>query len=84
MAKNWHWIELIGFDNKKSDYGVEDFLSRLKEDPEGVSILCSHIDFINSFDKDKGDYPLLPCYCSYSSISFLLIFVGKFLKITSL
>lgn len=66
MAKNWHWIELIGFDNKKSDYGVEDFLSRLKEDPEGVSILCSHIDFINSFDKDKGDYPLLPCYCSYS------------------
>lgn len=66
MAKNWHWIELIGFDNQKKDFGVNEFLSNLSEQPEGVSILFSHIDFVNDFQKDKGDYPLLPCDCSYS------------------
>lgn len=66
MVKNWHWIELIGFNNQKSDYGVLDFLSCLSEKPEGVSILFSHIDFINCFDKDEENYSLLPCHCSYS------------------
>lgn len=66
MRKNWHWIELIGFDNTQEDYGVSDFLSRLKEPPEGVSLLFSHIDFLNTFTRVEDDYPLRPCDCSYS------------------
>ena len=50
MRKNWHWIELIGFDNNAADLGVSAFLSRLAESPEGVSLLFSHIDFVNTFD----------------------------------
>lgn len=66
MRKNWHWIELIGFDNESVDYGVSDFLSRLKEPPEGVSLLFSHIDFLNTFTCPEDDYPLRPCECSYA------------------
>ena len=67
MVKNWHWIELIGFDNKSSDFGVESFLSRLSEQPEGVSLLFSHIDFVNDFDGGDLERELLPCDCSYSA-----------------
>lgn len=63
--KNWYWIELIGFDNTLQDYGVEQFYSKLSGEPEGFSILFSHIDFINDFDKDRDVYELLPCDCSY-------------------
>lgn len=66
MRKNWHWIELVGFDNESEDYGVSDFLSRLKEPPEGVSLLFSHIDFLNTFTRVEDDYPLRPCECSYA------------------
>ena len=69
MRKNWHWIELIGFDNTSPDYGVAAFLSRLAKAPEGVSLLFSHIDFLNTFTPD-GEYPLRPCDCSYSGHEF--------------
>ena len=69
MRKNWHWIELIGFDNTSPDYGVDAFLSRLAKAPEGVSLLFSHIDFLNTFTPE-GEYPLLPCDCSYSGHEF--------------
>ncbi len=72
MAKNWHWIELIGFDNGLSDYGVADFLSRLNEKPEGVSLLFSHIDFVNDFVYSDKEYNLLPCDCSYSGHKYSL------------
>ncbi len=64
--KNWHWMELIGFDNTVEDLGVSAFLSRLAEAPEGVSLLFSHIDFINTFKETEEEYALRPCDCSYS------------------
>ncbi len=72
MRKNWHWIELIGFDNQEKDYGVSNFLSRLNEQPEGVSILFSHIDFVNDFIASDTEYNLLPCHCSYSGHKYNL------------
>ncbi len=62
--KNWHWIELIGFDNTLPDFGVERFLTRLCELPEGISLLFSHIDFVNNFKEEE--YALEPCDCSYA------------------
>ncbi len=66
MRKNWHWIELIGFDNTAEDLGVSAFLSRLAEAPEGISLLFSHIDIINTFVPSYVEYGLRPCDCSYS------------------
>lgn len=45
--ERWYWIELIGFDNEKEDYGVGDFLGR-NVSTDGVSLLFSHIDFLFS------------------------------------
>ena len=57
--ERWYWIELIGFDNEASDFGVESFLSR-NVSTTGVSILFSHIDFVF----EEGE--LLPeTACSY-------------------
>ena len=35
------WVELIGFDNTKADYGVGDYLSRMDLKPEVVSLLLN-------------------------------------------
>ncbi len=43
--ERWYWIELIGFDNEKEDFGVGAFLSR-NVSTTGVSILFSHIDIL--------------------------------------
>lgn len=58
--ERWYWIELIGFDNEKEDFGAVDFLSR-NVSTTGVSLLFSHIDFL--FNQDKEE--LLPTACSY-------------------
>ena len=36
--ERWYWIELIGFDNESSDFGVDNFLSR-NVTTTGVSLL---------------------------------------------
>lgn len=57
--EHWYWIELIGFDNEASDFGVDSFLSR-NVTTTGVSLLFSHIDFLF----EEGE--LLPdTACSY-------------------
>ncbi len=70
MKRNWHWIELIGFDNTLPDFGVEAFLSRLAEAPEGISILFSNLDFVNAFRADEKEFFLRPCDCSYDGHPF--------------
>ncbi len=57
--ERWYWIELIGFDNEKSDYGVSDFLSR-NVSTAGVSLLFSHIDFIFNEEEELPERA-----CSY-------------------
>lgn len=66
MNGKWYWIELLGFDNEQSDFGVEYFFSRLSEPPEGIALLFSNVDFIHSFDGREEEYPLNFCDCSYS------------------
>ena len=57
--ERWYWIELIGFDNKSADYGVDAFLSRTVS-ITGVSLLFAHIDFIFSDSEELSDNA-----CSY-------------------
>lgn len=70
MKRNWHWIELIGFDNTLPDYGVDAFLSRLAQQPVGISLLFSNLDFVNAFCADEQEFFLRPCDCSYDGHPF--------------
>ena len=58
--ERWYWIELIGFDNEASDFGVDAFLSR-NVTTTGVSLLFSHIDFLFASKEEA----LPPTACSY-------------------
>ena len=60
------WIELIGFDNTASDYGVKDFLDKCGFTPDRVSFHLTSINFVNTH-RGMGEEYLLPVYaCSYS------------------
>lgn len=63
--KNDVWIELIGFDNTKEDFGVEELLERMGFIPKKFLFLLSSIDFINLHRGCDEEYELDPFYCSY-------------------
>ena len=66
--EKWFWIELIGFDNQKSDFATGEFLSRLPQKPDGVSLLISSVDFVNLHDaKTYRERELSPMCCSYEA-----------------
>ena len=64
--KNWYWIELIGFDVNSEDLGVNCFLEKIQGRIEGISLLFSNIDFVNTHEGVTGKY-LTPCECSYGA-----------------
>lgn len=57
--ERWYWVELIGFDNESSDFGVSAYLER-NQSTDGVSLLFAHVDFL--FHEEEL---LLPTACSY-------------------
>ena len=63
--QKWIWIELIGFDNTKSDFGIADYLNRAGFMPDGFSLLLYWADFVLCHDGSSGDSPLSPAECSY-------------------
>lgn len=70
-TKKWLWIELIGFDNTKSDYGIEAFINNLSFLPEGISLLLYSIDFVNlHMEGLPHEKDLAPCHCSYLAHPF--------------
>jgi len=48
----WMWIELIGFDNRATDYGVGDFFRLAGFVPGAISLLMNDPDFIHHHDRD--------------------------------
>ena len=65
LYKIWLWIELIGFDNTRKDFGVKDFLNTTGFIPEAISFLFSNSDFINAHQGMKKEQVFPPEYCSY-------------------
>ena len=63
--EKWFWIELIGFDNTQSDFGVRACFERAGFVPEGVTLLLSNSDFINAPEGLEQDAPLPFDCCSY-------------------
>lgn len=64
---NWYWIELIGFDNKKEDYAVSDFLNNVGVKIEGVSLFLYSVEFINAYNGYNENKKLDRSYCSYGA-----------------
>ncbi|MBO5940591.1 MAG: hypothetical protein J6R18_05295 [Kiritimatiellae bacterium] len=65
------WVELIGFDNSKPDFGVGDYLGRMEKKPDVVSLLL-HNDglFLTHKEGLPSDFRFLPSSCSYRGRPF--------------
>ena len=65
------WVELIGFDNTKADFGVGDYLGRMEKRPDVVSLLL-HNDglFLTHTEGLPADFMFLPSSCSYRGRPF--------------
>lgn len=64
--ERWLWIELIGFDQAASDYGVGRFLDTAGFVPEVISLLLFNPDFVHLHDRLDPDRPLPVDCCSYA------------------
>ena len=59
------WIELLGFDNTQTDFGVGAWLKRQTVKPEAVSLLLEDIGFFHAHAGLEKDFPLPEKACSY-------------------
>ena len=66
--KNFVWMPLIGFDAKKEDKGVEEFLSNTGFVPEGISLFLFHSDIVNQHEGMEKEFILHPDNCSYYGV----------------
>ncbi len=63
--EKWIWIELIGFDNEKPDFGVKEYLDNCGFLPEGVTLLLTWLGFALDHKDLDQERPLDDCECSY-------------------
>lgn len=63
---NYAWMELIGFDNEKEDFGVSDFIETTGFVPDGVLLLVTSLDIINLHAGFDTEYELDAYFCSYA------------------
>lgn len=49
-VSRWVWVELIGFDNERPDYGVRHYLDTAGFTPELVSLLLFNPDFVHNHE----------------------------------
>lgn len=66
----WLWIELIGFDNEKKDFGVKAFLENTGFVPEAISFLMYDPDFVHTHRSMDKEWVFPPEYCSYRARPF--------------
>lgn len=59
------WVELIGFDQSKKDYGVKDFLDRMKEKPQMISLLLFSTQLLHFHTDPEKDFYIGDLQCSY-------------------
>ncbi|MBR3923975.1 MAG: hypothetical protein IKJ45_12730, partial [Kiritimatiellae bacterium] len=65
------WVELIGFDNSKADFGVEEYLERMEVKPQTVSLLLnSDRLFLSHMKGLPKDFAFLPESWSYRGRPF--------------
>ncbi len=65
--EKWIWIELIGFDNCQTDFGVKAYLDNTGFIPKGISLLLWEPDFIHSHSDLSKDGLLPEFQCAYGA-----------------
>ncbi|BBI32891.1 hypothetical protein [Cohnella abietis] len=65
--ERWVWIELIGFDNTRSDFGVADYLETIGVIPDGISLLLFTPDFVHAHKGMEKEQDLPIEMCSYAA-----------------
>ena len=66
-ARLFLWVELIGFDNTKPDYGVGDYLGRMVRKPDVVSLMLDDDRLFRTYKGYSPDEKLLPGNCAYGA-----------------
>ena len=66
QLENYIWVELIGFDNEKEDFGVTNYLCNTGFIPKGISFLLTSVDFVNMHTSMEEEYVLEDYFCSYA------------------
>ena len=59
------WVELIGFDNTQSDFGVDKYLACMERKPDVISLLFDNDRFFLAHDRTEGDFTLPADCCAY-------------------
>ena len=60
------WVELIGFDNAKPDYGVGDYLDRMAVKPQAISLLLDNDGlFLSHKEGLPADFAFPPNVAAY-------------------
>ena len=59
------WIELIGFDNRKPDFGVSALLSKMKVRPSKIALLLCDTELIHAHENLDSDFRIGAQHCSY-------------------
>ncbi len=67
--QNYVWIELIGFDNTRPDFGVEELIATMGFRPEAMLLLVASVDFIHAHRGMEKETELDPFVCSYNGHS---------------
>jgi len=65
--EKWIWIELIGFDNRESDYGVAAYLDTVGFIPESIFLLLYTPDFVHAHKGMDTEWHLPMEACSYGA-----------------
>ena len=67
----FHWIELIGFDNTRPDYGVSAHLGKMDKKPEVISLLLDDDQLMLTHDSARtADFAFPARNCSYGARPF--------------
>ena len=67
-GKLFVWMQLLGLDRERSDYGVGEWLSKMGEKPDGVCLFTPHPDIIHQHGGMETEYTLHPDDCAYCAI----------------
>lgn len=65
------WVELIGFDNTRPDFGVTDYLARMERRPDVISLLLDNDKLMLTHKPGStADFAFPPENCSYDGRPF--------------
>ena len=65
------WVELIGFDNAKPDFGVNDYLDRMAVKPQAISLLLDNDGLFLSHEEGlPADFAFPPNVAAYGGRPF--------------